>query len=64
MMGINVRPLTPALRERVTNELNEKPNEIEDRINELRQWIKHQPHLNARTGNIFEQKYKLQSFYL
>lgn len=54
---VNIRKLSPALAERARVELNEKPNEIEDRINELREWIKQQPHLKARTGvydnNIF-----------
>lgn len=46
----NIRPLCPALAERARVELNEKPNEIEARINELREWIVQQPHLKARTG--------------
>lgn len=49
-MVINIRPLSAALAERAQNELNEKPNEIEARINELREWILQQPHLKARTG--------------
>lgn len=49
-MVINIRPLSAALAERARIELNEKPNEIEARINELREWILQQPHLKARTG--------------
>lgn len=47
---VNIRPLCAALAERARLELNEKPNEIEVRINELRDWILQQPHLKARTG--------------
>lgn len=49
-MVVNIRPLSAALAERARIELNEKPNEIEARIKELRLWILQQPHLKARTG--------------
>lgn len=49
-MVVNIRPLCAALAERARVELNEQPNEIEARINDLREWILQQPHLKARTG--------------
>lgn len=52
-MVVNIRPLSAALAERARVELNEKPNEIEARINELREWILQQPHLKARTDDQF-----------
>lgn len=47
---VNIRPLSAALTKRAREELNEKPEEIEARINELKEWILTQPHLKARTG--------------
>lgn len=45
-----IRPLSKALSKKVQEELNEKPDQIDDRIIELRNWIRRQPHLKARTG--------------
>lgn len=49
-----VRPLSPALAEKARRELNEEgPKQLEEGIRHLKQWILKQPHLRARTGNLF-----------
>lgn len=45
-----IRELTPELAEIAKRELNEKPNQIKDDIQHLKDWIMKQPHLKARTG--------------
>lgn len=47
---LKIRPLSRALAKKAAEELHEKPNEIEDHVNELRKWVLQQPHLKARTG--------------
>lgn len=59
---VNIRPLPTALAKKAQEELNEKPEEVETRINELREWILTQPHLKARTGNDFKQNDDQNSF--
>lgn len=46
----DIRPLSKALAKKAQEELNEKPEEIDDRVKELRIWIQRQPHLKARAG--------------
>lgn len=45
-----IRPLSKALAKKVQEELNEKPEQIDDHVKELKNWIRRQPHLKARTG--------------
>lgn len=45
-----IRQLSETLAKKARDELHEKPDQIEDRIKELRTWIQMQPHLKARTG--------------
>lgn len=47
-----IRPLSKALAKKAQEELNEKPEEIDEHIKELRNWIRRQPHLKARTGQL------------
>ncbi|XP_075991499.1 alpha-tocopherol transfer protein-like [Anticarsia gemmatalis] len=48
-MEVQVRPLCPELRKKAELELNETPKKLEDGIRHLKEWIKKQPHLIART---------------
>lgn len=45
-----IRPLSSSLAKRAQDELNEKPDEIVNRVKEFKSWILSQPHLKARTG--------------
>lgn len=47
----SVRPLSPELQRLAEAELNESPQNITQEISDLKYWIKHQPHLKARTNN-------------
>ncbi|KAL7734718.1 hypothetical protein ACLKA6_011007 [Drosophila palustris] len=49
----NIRPLTPELQKTAIEELNEKPERIDQDIAALRLWINQQPHLSARTNDQF-----------
>ncbi|KAJ0181737.1 hypothetical protein K1T71_002459 [Dendrolimus kikuchii] len=46
-----IRELTPELAEIAKRELNEKPNQIQDNVKHLKDWISKQPHLKARTDD-------------
>lgn len=50
---MQVRPLSLALQEKAALELYETPNKLEHGLKELKEWISQQPHLRARTGNLF-----------
>lgn len=45
-----IRPLSPQLAKKAQDELQEKTDEIEKELQELRSWINNQKHLKARTG--------------
>uniref|UniRef100_U5EUS0 Putative transporter n=1 Tax=Corethrella appendiculata TaxID=1370023 RepID=U5EUS0_9DIPT len=49
----NIRPLTLELAEKAKNELNEVPSRIESDLTIFKEWIKKQPHLNARMDDQF-----------
>ncbi|XP_022226704.2 uncharacterized protein LOC111076939 [Drosophila obscura] len=46
-----IRPLSPELQKIAVEKLNEIPEKIEDDIAALREWIRQQPHLKARTDD-------------
>ncbi|SPP84770.1 alpha-tocopherol transfer protein [Drosophila guanche] len=46
-----IRPLSPELQKAAVEKLNEIPEKIEDDIAALREWIRQQPHLKARTDD-------------
>ncbi|XP_002026122.2 uncharacterized protein LOC6601034 [Drosophila persimilis] len=46
-----IRPLSPELQKNAVEKLNEIPEKIEDDIAALREWIRQQPHLKARTDD-------------
>lgn len=46
-----VRTLPKELEQKARRELNEIPSQIEENLKHLREWLKKQPHLTARTGN-------------
>ncbi|EDX16125.1 GD18363 [Drosophila simulans] len=48
-----IRPLSPELQKTAVEKLNEVPNKLDDDIAALRDWIKQQPHLKARTDDQF-----------
>lgn len=52
-MPVAVRPLHPELAVKAKAELFEDPKKLEDSIEHLKEWIAKQPHLKARTGNVF-----------
>lgn len=47
---LEIRPLSESLVRKAHKELHENPEEIENHVKELREWILRQPHLKARTG--------------
>lgn len=47
----SIRPLPNCLVKQVAEESNEVPSRIPDELESLREWIKKQNHLTARTGN-------------
>lgn len=49
---MSVRPLPPDLQEKAITELNEDPARVQEDISHIKEWIKKQPHLNARSGKI------------
>ncbi|XP_017127135.1 alpha-tocopherol transfer protein [Drosophila elegans] len=49
----SIRPLSPELQKIAIEKLNEVPNQLDDDIAALREWIKQQPHLKARTDDQF-----------
>ncbi|KAH8239426.1 hypothetical protein KR032_004206, partial [Drosophila birchii] len=49
----SIRPLSPELQKNAIEKLNEVPSKIDDDIAALREWIKQQPHLKARTEDQF-----------
>ncbi|XP_013112706.1 alpha-tocopherol transfer protein-like [Stomoxys calcitrans] len=50
---MNVRPLTPTLADIALRDLNETPERIQQDLHILREWIKKQRHLRARTSDQF-----------
>ncbi|EDW92800.1 uncharacterized protein Dyak_GE21129 [Drosophila yakuba] len=49
----SIRPLSPELQKTAIEKLNEVPTKLDDDIAALRDWIKQQPHLKARTDDQF-----------
>lgn len=47
---MSVRSLPPDLQEKAIAELNEDPARVQEDIRHIKEWIKKQSHLNARTG--------------
>nr|XP_019550290.2 uncharacterized protein LOC109420412 [Aedes albopictus] len=50
---VNVRPLSSSLTTKARDELNEKPERINEDLNVLRQWIAKSPHLRSRIDDQF-----------
>ncbi|XP_055904375.1 alpha-tocopherol transfer protein-like [Eupeodes corollae] len=50
---MNIRQISPELKLKAQNELNEVENRIPEDISRIRDWIEKQPHLNARTDDQF-----------
>lgn len=48
-----IRALSPSLQAKAVHELNEIPENFEREIEELRQWIRHMPHLRSRLDDQF-----------
>lgn len=48
-----IRELSPELAKIAAEELNEKPGQIKDDVQYLKEWLAKQPHLKARTGKDF-----------
>lgn len=49
---MSLRVLPPILQEKAKLELNEDPKTITSDIQNIKEWLVKQPHLNARTGMI------------
>jgi hypothetical protein len=49
----NIRPITPELQKKATEELNEDPARIKKDIKAFREWIKKSPHIKGRTDDQF-----------
>ncbi|XP_017017793.1 alpha-tocopherol transfer protein [Drosophila kikkawai] len=49
----SIRPLSPELQKNAIEKLNEVPSKLDDDIAALREWIRQQPHLKARTEDQF-----------
>ncbi|XP_059608032.1 uncharacterized protein LOC132255878 [Phlebotomus argentipes] len=49
----NIRPIAPELVKIAKEELNEVPERISEDLEALREWIRKQPHLKARTDDQF-----------
>lgn len=49
----SIRVLSPSLQRKVEVELNEVPALIDTKLDELRQWLHHIPHLRARLDDQF-----------
>lgn len=47
-----VRPLSKELQAKAIAELNENPERIPEDIEYIKEWLRKQPHLNARMGKI------------
>ncbi|XP_055692286.1 uncharacterized protein LOC129795224 [Lutzomyia longipalpis] len=52
-MPANIRPISQELAKVAKEELNEVPERIEKDLQVLREWIRKQPHLHARTDDQF-----------
>lgn len=50
---VNIRPLSSSLTTKARDELNEKPERINEDLNVLRQWIAKSPHLRSRIDDQF-----------
>ncbi|XP_055904366.1 alpha-tocopherol transfer protein-like [Eupeodes corollae] len=72
----NIRPLTPALVKKASEELNENPNDVQFYLDSLKHWLTRQRHLKSRTHDQFliaflrgskysleKCKKKIESFY-
>jgi hypothetical protein len=49
----NIRPLNESLAKLARTELFETPDKIESGLESIREWLKKQPHLKARTDDQF-----------
>lgn len=49
-MAPSIRPLSPALQEKAEKELGENSARLEEDLQALKDWLKKQPHIKARTG--------------
>jgi hypothetical protein len=49
----SARPLSEALAKKAREELNETPEQIQQDLATIRDWLIHTPHLNARTDDQF-----------
>lgn len=50
---MSIRPLSKELQAKAEKELFEKPDRIKEDIAYIKEWLKKQPHINARTGNFY-----------
>lgn len=53
MAMTNIRALPEELQKIACDELNEVPEQIEQNLKDLKEWIEKQPHLKARTDDQF-----------
>lgn len=51
--------LSPELLQRAKDELNEDPDRREADIEHIRDWLRHQPHINARMGECWGERVRL-----
>lgn len=49
---MSLRPLSPELQERAIAELNEDPARVQEDIRHIKEWLKKQPHLTPRKGEL------------
>lgn len=49
-----LRTLSPELTKKAKDEVNEDPQRIEKDLQTIKEWIAKQPHLNARTGQLYK----------
>lgn len=47
---MSIRPISKELQIKAEKELNEDPKRVADDIAYIKEWIKKQPYLKARTG--------------
>lgn len=52
-MSLEVRKLSPELEKVAREELNENPNQIQQNLEQFREWIRKSPHLKSRTDDQF-----------
>lgn len=54
---MSIRPLPKELQEKVKSELNEVTNRIEEDLNNVKQWLLKQPHLQFIAAGTFALNY-------